>query len=162
MLASPLRVFDVLAGHLLWVGVRLLTVTTIYLAMMAAFGAVESPLAPVALPAAILTGLAFAAPIMGFAATQTNDTGFSSLYRFLIVPLFLFSGTFFPVTQLPRALQVAAEVTPLYHGVALCRGLVIGHGLTAGAAAVHVAYLVVLVVLGCFWARRSYERRLVV
>lgn len=161
MLATPLSVRDVLTGHLLWVGVRLATVSTIYLAVMVAFGAVESPLALLALPAALLTGIAFAAPIMAFAASQENDTGFSSLYRFLIVPLFLFSGTFFPVSQLPGALQVLAEVTPLYHGVALCRGLVIGHGLTVASATVHVAYLLVLAAAGCAWARVSYERRLV-
>jgi lipooligosaccharide transport system permease protein len=71
--------------------------------------------------------MAFTTPIMAFASHQDNDAGFSTLYRFLIVPLFLFSGTFFPISQLPGWLQPVAIATPLYHGVALCRGLVIGH-----------------------------------
>ncbi len=161
MLATPLRVRDVLGGHLLWVVVRLVTVTTIYMAVIYAFGAVESPLAPLAIPAAVLTGMAFAAPVMAFAASQENDAGFSSLYRFVIIPLFLFSGTFFPVSQLPGFLQVIAQLTPLYHGVALCRGLVVGHGLSAASAAVDLAYLIALTVLGFYLAGISYKRRLV-
>ena len=74
---------------------------TIYLAVMAAFGVVYSPWAILALPAAVLTGMAFAAPISAFAATQDKDSSFSTLYRFAIIPMFLFSGTFFPVSQLP-------------------------------------------------------------
>ena len=127
MLATPLTVVDVLVGHLAWIALRLLMVTTIYLAIMAAFGTVHSPLALLAVPAGVLTGLAFAAPIAAFAAGQQNDTGFSTIYRFGLIPLFLFSGTFFPITLLPGWLQPVAQATPLYHGVALCRGLVLGH-----------------------------------
>ncbi len=102
-------------------------VTSIYLVIMAAFGTVHSALAILALPVGVLTGLAFAAPIAAFAAAQQNDTGFSTIYRFGLIPLFLFSGTFFPIAQLPGWLQPVAQATPLYHGVALCRGLVLGH-----------------------------------
>jgi lipooligosaccharide transport system permease protein len=160
MLATPLTVLDVLVGHLAWIAVRLLMVTSIYLAIMAAFGTVHSALAVLAIPVGVLTGLAFAAPIAAFAAAQQNDTGFSTIYRFGLIPLFLFSGTFFPITQLPGWLQPIAEATPLYHGVALCRGLVLGHpGATAAGA--HLAYLVVLTVVGFVLAQRSYRRRLV-
>ena len=110
-------------------------VTSIYLAIMAAFGTVHSPLAILAIPVGMLTGLAFAAPIAAFAAAQQNDTGFSTIYRFGLIPLFLFSGTFFPITQLPGWLQPVAQATPLYHGVALCRGLVLGHVGCAAAGA---------------------------
>ena len=105
-LAAPLSVYDVLLGHLAWIAARLAIVVTIYLAVMAAFGVVYSPWAILALPAAVLTGIAFAAPVGAFAATQDKDSSFSTLYRFAIIPLFLFSGTFFPVSQLPAWLQV--------------------------------------------------------
>src|SRR6202043_528667 len=116
MLATPLTVIDVLVGHLAWIALRLVMVTSIYLLIMAAFGTVHSALAILALPVGVLTGLAFAAPIAAFAAAQQNDTGFTTIYRFGLIPLFLFSGTFFPIDQLPGWLQPIAEATPLYHG----------------------------------------------
>ena len=85
------------------------------------------------LPAAMLTGLAFAAPVEAWAITQNKDTCFSVMFRFVLIPLFLFSGTFFPITQLPAWLRPVAYATPLWHGVALCRGLSLGT-LTAGDA----------------------------
>jgi lipooligosaccharide transport system permease protein len=160
MLATPLGVVDVLIGHLAWIALRLTAVSGIYLAIMALFGTVHSPFALLAVPAGVLTGMSFAAPIAGFAATQTNDAGFSALYRFGLIPLFLFSGTFFPVSQLPGWLQVVAEATPLYHGVALCRALTLGH-LDAGPDLAHGAYLVILLILGYALARRTFRQRLV-
>jgi lipooligosaccharide transport system permease protein len=160
MLAAPLRVIDVLLGHLGWMTVRLIEVCTIFLAVCAAFGALPSPWAAVALPAAVLTGFAFAAPIAAFSATRRNDTGFALLFRFLIVPLFLFSGTFFPIRQLPGPLQPVAWATPLYHGVQLCRSLTLGRPDLGDL--VHVAYLVCFAALGVAVARITYRRRLVV
>jgi lipooligosaccharide transport system permease protein len=160
MLATPLGVVDVLVGHLAWIALRLTLVTTIYLEIMALFGTVHSPFALLAIPAGVLTGSAFSAPIAAFAATQVNDAGFSALYRFGLIPLFLFSGTFFPITQLPGWLQAVAEATPLYHGVALCRALTLGH-LQPGPDIAHAVYLVVLTALGFALARRSFRRRLV-
>ena len=161
MLATPLRVADVLLGHLAWIAVRLVTVSVIYVAVMAAFGTVRSPLVVLAVPAAILTGLAFAAPIAAYAATQDTDTGFSTIYRMVLVPLFLFSGTFFPVSQLPRWLQYVAYATPLYHGVGICRDLTLGQ-LQPTTDIVHGVYLLVLTGAGFATALVTYRRRLVV
>ena len=160
MLATPLRVVDVLRGHLGWIAVRLVIVSTIYLSVVAAFGVVASPLALLALPAAGATGLAFAAPIAAFSATQEKDVGFIAVYRFALIPLFLFSGTFFPVTQLPAGLRAVAYATPLYHGVSLCRGLVLG---TASwwPSLGDAAYLVALAAVGYYLARITFRRRLV-
>jgi lipooligosaccharide transport system permease protein len=160
MLATPLGVVDVLLGHLAWIALRLTAVVTIYLAIMVLFGTVHSPFALLAVPAGVLTGMAFAAPIAAFSATQVNDAGFSALYRFGMIPLFLFSGTFFPVSQLPGWLQIVAEATPLYHGVALCRAFTLGQ-LNAGSDIAHGAYLLALAVIGFALARRSFRRRLV-
>src|SRR5665213_733544 len=107
-LAGPLSVYDVLLGHLAWIAARLAIVSSIYLAVMAIFGVVYSPWAILALPAAVLTGMAFAGPVCAFAATQEKDSSFSTLYRFAIIPMFLFSGTFFPISQLPTWLEVVA------------------------------------------------------
>jgi lipooligosaccharide transport system permease protein len=161
MLATPLRVIDVLRGHLAWIAVRLLTVTVIYLAVIAVFGIVRSPLAILAVPAAIITGMAFAAPIAAFAATQDKDAAFTAIYRLGLIPLFLFSGTFFPVSQLPGWLQPVAYGLPLYHGVALCRGLVLG-GLPFWPSVGDAAYLVALVGLGYWAAEHTFKKRLVV
>ena len=161
MLASPLGVADVLLGHLGWIAVRLVTVTAIYLGVMAAFGTVLSFWVLLALPAAVLTGLAFAAPIAAFAATQETDTAFSTIYRLVLIPLFLFSGTFFPVSQLPVGLQYVAYATPLYHGVTLCRDLTLGQ-LHPLADVGHGTYLLALCALGAWAALRTYRSRLVV
>ena len=161
MLASPLRVIDVLLGHLGWIAVRLVTVTVIYVGVMAAFGTVLSPWVVVAIPAAVLTGLAFAAPIAAYAATQDTDTAFSTIYRMVLIPLFLFSGTFFPVSQLPEWLRDIAYATPLYQGVSLCRDLTLGQ-LNAVTDPLHALYLAVLAAGGLWAAKRTYDRRLVV
>ncbi len=159
-LAGPLGVYDVLIGHLAWIAARLAIVVSIYLAVMAAFGVVYSWWAVLALPAGVLTGMAFAAPIAAFAATLDKDAAISTLYRFAIIPLFLFSGTFFPISQLPTWLEAVAYVTPLYHGVALCRDLTLGQVHWADLG--HVAYLCACVAVGYAAARRTFTKRLVV
>lgn len=161
MLATPLRVGDVLLGHLGWIATRLTIVSSIYLVVIAAFGVVHSPLAVLALPAAVATGLSFSAPIAAFAATQEKDAGFTTIYRLGLIPLFLFSGTFFPVGQLPGWLHPVAYATPLFHGVQLCRGLVLGN-LSLWSALGDAAYLVALALAGSVLARVTFRRRLVV
>ena len=161
MLATPLGVLDVLVGHLLFIGARVLIGSTIFLAVMTAFGAVESPLALLTLPAALLTGLAFATPVVAYSAVLENDYGFAVLLRFVVVPLFLFGGVFYPVSQLPLVLEQLAYLTPLWHGVALSRELALGTA-TLGATLLHVAYLAVWIVVGFVFAARNYRRRLAV
>ena len=90
---------------------------------MTVFGIPRSPRVLLAIPAAVLTGLAFAAPIMAYAVTLKKSSTFNVLYRFGITPMFLFSGVFFPVTHLPEWLRSVAWFTPLFHGVELVRGL---------------------------------------
>jgi len=160
MLATPLGTGDVLRGHLSYMAVRLTIASSAFLVVMAMFGAVHSPLGVLALPAAVLTGLAFATPITAFAATRENDSAFALLYRLGIVPMFLFSAVFFPLDRLPALLRPVAYATPLWHGVDLCRGLTLGTGLTAGRAALHVTYLALLTAAGYAAARVSYRKEL--
>jgi lipooligosaccharide transport system permease protein len=157
--ASPLGPADIFHGHVLFSTLRLAMNCVIFMAVAAAFGAAGSAGALLALPVAVLTGLAFATPIEAWAVTRRRDTSFAMIYRFGMIPLFLFSGTFFPVSQLPGWLQPVAYLTPLWHGVALCRALTLGTA-TAGAALGHVAYLAALAGAGVLAGNRTYRRRL--
>ncbi len=161
MLATPLTVRDLLLGELEWVVVRLSLVCGAFLLVMIAFGAVRSPLGILALPVAVLTGVSFAAPIMAFSATQRHDSNFNVLFRFGITPLFLLSGTFFPLDRLPWFVQPLAYLTPLYHGIALARGLSLG-SLDPVAAVVHLAVLLAFAAAGIAVATLAFRRRLVV
>jgi lipooligosaccharide transport system permease protein len=157
--SSPLRPADLFHGHLLFVGLKLTMTSSVFLAVAAAFGAIISPWAILALPVAVLTGLAFTAVIEAWTVTRTKDTSLAVVYRFGLIPLFLFSGTFFPVSQLPVWIRPLAYVTPLWNGVALCRSLSLGTA-TVGGALVHVGYLAVLTVVSIAVGHRTYRRRL--
>ncbi|HBW20394.1 MAG: ABC transporter permease [Streptosporangiaceae bacterium] len=159
--ASPLRPADIFHGHLLFTVLRLAMNCSIFLAVMAAFGAVRSAWVLAALPAAVLTGLAFAAPIESYAVTRDKDQSFAMLFRFGMIPLFLFSGTFFPVTQLPAWIRPLAYVTPLWHGVAICRSLSLGTADLPGVLA-HAGYLAAVAAAGIAVGQRAYRRRLYV
>jgi lipooligosaccharide transport system permease protein len=161
MLATPLGVLEVLFGHLLYIAARVLLSSAIFLAVMALFGAVRSPLGLLTLPAALLTGMAFCTPVVAFAASTDSDSGFAAIQRFVITPLFLFGGVFFPVEQLPAVLRTVAYVTPLWHGVQLSRDLSLGTG-SALASLGHAAYLLVFIAGGTWLAARSFQRRLAV
>src|SRR5215467_12486000 len=159
--ASPLRPVDLFHGHVLFVTLRLAMNCAIFLAVAAAFGAILSPWMIAALPVAVLTGLAFATPIEAWAVTRTKDSSFAMIFRFGLIPLFLFSGTFFPITQLPGWLQPVAYLTPLWHGVSLCRALNLGTA-DLGQALIDVTYLVALATAGLLAGHRTYRRRLYV
>ncbi|HXI44860.1 MAG TPA: ABC transporter permease [Candidatus Acidoferrales bacterium] len=161
MYATPIGPREILLAQLAWSATRITLVGAIFVLVTLAFGAIQSPLVVLAVPAATLTGLAFATPIAAFAATQRTMNGFSYLFRFGITPLFLFSGTFFPIEQLPSAIQPLAWLTPLYHGVALCRSLALGTvGADLGLALVHLVVLLGFVAVGLVFALRAFERRL--
>ena len=159
--ASPLRPLDLFHGHVLFVTLRLVMNCAIFLAVAAAFGAIHSPWMIAALPVAVLTGLAFATPIEAWSVTRTRDSSFAMIFRFFMIPLFLFSGVFFPITQLPGWLQPVAYLTPLWHGVSLCRALNLGTA-DLGQVVIDVAYLAALATAGLLAGNRTYRRRLYV
>ena len=162
--ASPLRPGDIFRGHLMFMTMRIAMNTALVTAYMWAFGAVRSAWAVLAWPAATLTGLAFAAPIAAWAVTVRSEPTFSYLFRFGMMPLMLFSGTFFPLSQLPGWLRPLAYATPLWHGVTLCRALSLGFGVHADlpGALGHAAYLTALAAAGIWAGTRTYRRRLYV
>jgi lipooligosaccharide transport system permease protein len=159
--ATPLRPADLFHGHQLFTTMRLAMNCAIFLAAMAAFGAVRSAWVLAALPVSVLTGLAFAAPIDAYAVTRDKDQGFAMLFRFGMIPMFLFSGVFFPLSQLPAWAQPVAYLTPLWHGVALCRALSLGTA-SLPAALGHIGYLTAIVLAGLAAGARTYRRRLYV
>ena len=159
-LATPIRVPDLLYGHLGWMAIRLTFVTTVYALVMAAFDATTVAEGLMAVPPAVLTGLAFAGAVTAFTAKLKKEVGLASLFRFGIVPLFLFSGVFFPIEQLPAGIRPIAYATPLWHGVELCRGLALDIGYAVNPF-VSVGYLVLWVGAGAWLAQRFLAKRLV-
>jgi lipooligosaccharide transport system permease protein len=157
--ATPLAPADIALGHLLFVAARLLVSSAVFAAVVVLLGAAESPGLVLAVPASVLCGLAFAAPVQALSITLDSDHAFPALNRFVILPMFLFSGTFFPVDQLPAPLEPVAWFTPLWHGVSLCRTLALGEATVAGTLA-HVAVLAAIALAGVAVALRNYERRL--
>ena len=146
MYATPLTPREIALGNIVWFGARLLLVAAVFTIVIVLFGAAVSPLIVLAIPVAALTGLAFATPIAAVSATQRTPDRFAAIFRFGITPLFLFSGTFYPVESLPAVVQPLAWITPLYHGVALARGLSLGTlGSPALPPALAVLHLVVLI-----------------
>ena len=158
-LATPITIPELIRGEIVWVTVRMLIVSGMFFVVMAGFGVVHSLESVLAIPAAILTGLAFATPIMAFTATRRNDSGFAAINRFVIIPLYLLGGTFFPIAKLPLLLQAVAWATPLAHGVALSRGAVLGN-LTATDAALHAIVPLAYAVGGLVIARALLLKRL--
>jgi lipooligosaccharide transport system permease protein len=158
---SPLRPADIFRGHLLFMTVRIAMNTAIMTAIMTAFGAARSPWVVAAMPAALLTGLAFAAPIAAWAVTVKSEKDFDVVFRFGMMPLMLFSGTFFPLSQLPGWLRPAAYATPLWQGVAMCRSFSLGRPDWGGSAG-HALYLAALAGTGLWAGTRTYRRRLYV
>jgi lipooligosaccharide transport system permease protein len=162
MYATPITARDIALGNLAWIAARLTFITTVFTAVIVLYGAASSPLVVLAIPAAVLTGLAFAAPIAAFSATQRTPDRFSNIFRFGITPLFLFSGTFFPLSSLPAFLQPLAWLTPLYHGVALTRGLSLGTIVDDPVfAVIHLLALLAFIAAGTWALLRTMERRLV-
>ena len=161
MLATPISINDILIGHLTYVAMQITGATAIFIGVAALFGSFSSWWVLLCLPITVLTGMAFAVPIFAFSAAQEGDEGFNILFRFIITPLFLFSGTFFPVDQLPAFLRLVAWVTPLWHGVDANRSLALGSPDVAGVLG-HTAYLLVVIAIGAWVAHRTFTKRLVV
>ena len=160
MTATPLRVSDVVSAQLLFVAFRVSASCGVFLLVLAPFGVFASAPGVVgAFFVSILVGLAFAAPLFAYSARLTSDAGFAVVFRLVVLPLFLFSGAFFPISNLSAPLEWIARFTPLWHGVDLTRMLVLGT-VDWRLALVHLAYLAALAAVGWWLAVRSLTRRL--
>jgi lipooligosaccharide transport system permease protein len=162
MYATPLSPRDIALGNLLWTSFRLLSIAVVFTIVVILLGAAYSPAIVLGIPIAVLTGMSFAAPIAAFSATQRTPARFNVIFRFIITPLFLFSGVFFPIDTLPTFLQAIVWLSPLWHGVVLSRALVLGVPAMAPALMlVHLSILVAFVAVGTVAAVVLIERRLV-
>ena len=160
VVASPVTAAAVYGGHVLWVGLRTAISATAFLMVAGVLGGLEAPSAVLALPGAVLTALAFSACLTAYAATQQTDIKFVVIVRLGIMPMFLFSGTFFPIDQLPALLRPLAVMSPLWHGVELCRAATTGT-LDAASSAAHLVVLVAVIAAGWVWGTtRTFPRRL--
>jgi lipooligosaccharide transport system permease protein len=160
MTAGPVSPAQVAMGHLVWVAVKTTGSGVVYVGIIAVFGGVASPGIVVSLLAAVLTGAAVAALVTAFSATlESEGTAFSVLFRFVVIPMTLFSGTFFPVERLPGWVQPVAYVSPLWHGTELARAAALDRWQPLAALG-HTAYLLVLLALGVALAARLFTRRL--
>ncbi|MEU0570455.1 ABC transporter permease [Nonomuraea sp. NPDC005983] len=159
MYATRVSVWDMIGGWLLYIVFRVEIAVVVFLAVVGVFGALASPWAVLTPLVAALLAVAVAAPVTAFSATIDHDSYFALLFRFVMIPSTLFAGVFFPVEQLPGLVRPLAYVSPLWHGVELCRAA------TAGASPpwpvwAHAGYLLVFAVLGVWWAGYAFRRRL--
>ncbi len=160
MIATPLRPADVVYGQLGFIAFRVTSTCLVFLVVITAFGGLKSPLGVLGLPIALLVGMAVAAPVAAYATKLENDAGFAMIFRFGVVPAFLFSGAFFPVSQLPNWIEWLAYVSPLWHGVELSRDLSLGT-VDPWMALLNVGYLLAWFLAGTLLAVRGFTRKLV-
>lgn len=156
---TPLGITDLLAGHLAFMALRILAVSVVFTGFMACFGAIGSPWWPLAVPAALLTGMACAVCFTAYSAWVERDASLTLVARFVVLPMFLLCGVLYPVTLQPAAIRAIVYTTPLWHGAQLCRGFTVGR-LTAAAVVTHVAVLTAWLLGGFLLARGVYRRRL--
>lgn len=159
-LATPVAVGDLLLGNTLWVAARLVMSAVAFGVVVALLGLAPPVGVLLAVPPAVLAGLSFGLPMTAYTATVHNDAYLATVFRFGVIPMFLLSGTFFPVDQLPGAVGVVARVLPLYHAVELARAAMLD-GATELAWPVHVVVPAAYAAVGALVARRTFARRLV-
>ena len=158
-ISTPITTNDILNGLMIWIVIRLVFASTVFAVVIWAFGAAPLDKGLSAVPTAVLTGMAFASPMAALAAWFKEDSTMIALFRFALIPLFLFSGAFFPIEQLPDYLEPLALLSPVWHGVELCRFVTLGTPLTLSVW-VEVGYLAVVTVLGWWAASRQLQKKL--
>jgi len=157
ILTTPMSPADISLGELAWALIRGALYTIGFIAVMVVMGLVRSPLILLTLPGALLIGFAFAA--VGMAATSFMRTWQDfDLIQLVVLPMFLFSGTFFPLDSFPEFARILIQLTPLYHGVDLLRGLAVG--VVGPETLVHVGYLVLIGLLGMAVVSRRLDKLL--
>lgn len=159
MIATPVEPRDIVFSRMLHYSVRGVVTCSGVALVLALFDDTRSWGLIAAVPAGTLTGLAFAMPIATWTATREGDISFAAIIRFGLIPMFLFGGAFYPVSLLPEWLQPVAWVTPLWHGIELVRGLVLG-GRSVVALLGHLLVLAAFVVAGTQAAAVAFDRRL--
>ena len=162
IIASPIRPAQIADAQLLFIATRLTITSTVYYLVLLVFHAAGGLLGLLMIPAAVLCAMACAALVVALSATMDDEGGsFNLLFRFGVIPMTLFSGSFFPITQLPWAVRWLAMISPLWHGNELARSAALARG-SGWQIAGHLAYLLALLVIGIALSHRQFRRRLVV
>ena len=160
--ATPVTPAQVCEGQALFIATRMLAGSSLYYLVLLAFGAAGGPAGLLMIPIGALTGLACAMWVLALGAWMRSEGGaFNVVFRFVLIPMTLFSGSFFPITEIPLAVRWLAWLSPLWHGNELARGAALG-GLEFWPAVGHLAYLTVLLAAGYLFARHRYRVRLIV
>ncbi|WP_051218482.1 ABC transporter permease [Nocardioides insulae] len=160
MVASPLGIGSVVLAHVGFMLLRVAVSGAVFTAVMALFGVYAGVGGALgAWLVQVLIGAAFATPLYAYAVSLKTDVGFAPVFRLGMIPMFLFSGAFFPVANLPVPLEVAARFTPLWHGVDLTRMLSLGT-FEPLATLVHLAFLTAFAVVGWHLSVRQLTRRM--
>lgn len=157
ILATPLSPGDVAVGELVWALIRGGIYAIAFLLVMLLLGLVVSPWVLFAVPAALLIGFAFGGVAMALTSFMRTWQDFD-LIQLVVLPMFLFSGTFYPLDAYPEALRVLVQLTPLYQGVDLLRSLAVGH--LDGSLVVHVLYLAIMGIAGLWVVSRRLDKLL--
>ena len=161
MNATPLSGNHIAMGVFFNSLIRVIFTAVIYWLVMLAFGVLESPHAWLAIFTAVMAGAAFGALMQALAGMLENeDIFFTVLGRFVIMPLFLFSGTFYPLTNMPIYLQWIGWISPLWHATELGRWLSYGHEISSQMLYVHFIFLNSLLIIGIIASRRIFTKRL--
>ena len=161
MNATPQTGNTIAGGVFLAAMVRTVIGVSVYAAILYMFGAMNSPHAYFAIPIAIFAGASFAAIMLAFASHVHNEDLFLTIIgRFLIGPMFLFSGTFYPLKSLPSVLQIFGWISPLWHATELGRYATYGHRISVAMVIIHFAFLLIMLVFGLFFGFRQFSRRL--
>jgi lipooligosaccharide transport system permease protein len=145
-------------GHALWVCLRVAFSATVFLLIAVLLGGVPSAWGVLAIPAAVLGAAVFTTALSGFSIAQESDVPFAIVLRIGVLPLFLFSGTFFPTSRLPDWLQPVTWCSPLWHTVELCRAATTGSAPSAGSILGHVAFLAVCLAAASWWSLRRFTK----
>jgi lipooligosaccharide transport system permease protein len=158
-LASPIDVSSLVYGHMIWSAARVLMVSVIFAIVMAGFRIAPPLQSLLAVVPALLVGIAMTAVTTAYTVRIKNPSALPGFFRFVVIPMFLFSGVFFPVSNLPDWLEPVALVTPLFHGVELARAIVVGTTPFVPPM-ISIIYLLAWIIAGTYLARAPIRRRL--
>jgi lipooligosaccharide transport system permease protein len=158
-LTTPIGIPSLVLGHMLWIAARVFMVALAFVIVIVLFGIAPWWRALLATVPAVLVGLSMGGITTAYTVRTDADPAIPMFFRFVVIPMFLFSGAFFPVTQLPGWLQPVAYLTPLFHGVELCRGVMLGFP-TAVEPWISITYLIALSVAGALLAIRPFRKQL--
>lgn len=156
---TPLMPGDLALGQLLWLGARGGLAALVYALIAALLGAMPLAAALPAVGAGVLGGMALGIVLTAWLVRVSEEHMMNAAQRFVVIPMFLFSGVFFPVDQLPVWMATIARSTPMWHAVVLARSGALGTPAPWGAWT-HVGVLLAFVVVGFVAATRGFQRRL--